>query len=62
MDLIEQVKSWSSSYGPTAVAGVLGLLALFIAFKVVKFIFKVILVLVGLALIAGAVIWLFAGH
>jgi len=51
-----------SAYGSTIVMTVVGLLALILAFKVAKFLFKLVFGLIALALLGGALIWVLQGH
>ena len=62
MDAMEHNVSGISAYGPTAVMIVVGLLALILAFKVVKFLFKLVFGLIALALLGAAIIWFLQGH
>jgi hypothetical protein len=59
---MEQTVLGISAYGSTAVMTVVGLLALILAFKVVKFIFKVVFGLIALALLGGAIWWFLQAH
>ena len=51
-----------SAYGSTIVMTVVGLLALILAFKVAKFLFKLVFGLIALTLLGGALIWVLQGH
>lgn len=51
-----------SGYGSTAVLTIVGLVALILAFKVVKFIFKLVFGFIALALLGGAIWWFLQGH
>jgi hypothetical protein len=51
-----------SAYGSTAVMTVVGLLALILAFKMVKFLFKLVFGLIALGLLGGAIIWFLQRH
>ena len=62
MSMIGQSDPGRMSHGTMAVIGVVGIIALFLAFKVAKFILKVFLVLAGLAAVGGAVWWFFLRH
>jgi hypothetical protein len=62
MDVMEQTVSGIWSYGSAAVITVVGLLALILAFKVVKFIFKLVFGLIALSLLGGAIWWFVQGH
>jgi hypothetical protein len=62
MDAMEHNVSGISAYGSTAVMIVVGLLALILAFKVVKFLFKLVFGLIALALLGAAIIWFLQGH
>jgi hypothetical protein len=62
MNVMEQTVAGISTYGSTAVMTVVGLLALILAFKVVKFIFKLVFGLIALALLGGAIWWFLQGH
>jgi hypothetical protein len=62
MDLFAIGEPNLSTHGTIAALSVFGILALYLAFKVVKFVFKVVLGLIAVALIGGAVLWLLQGH
>lgn len=51
-----------SVYGPTAAMIVVGLLVLVLAFKIAKFVFKLVFGLIALALLGGAIWWFLQGH
>ncbi len=52
----------SAAHGTTAAVGVFGFVALILAFKAVKFIFKLVLGAIALVLLGGSVWWLLQGH
>jgi hypothetical protein len=51
-----------ATHGTIVALSVFGILALYLAFKVVKFIFKVVFALIALTLFGGAVLWFLLAH
>jgi membrane-bound ClpP family serine protease len=59
---MEDTTSAISAHGPPVILIVIGLLALILAFKVGKFVLKLVLGVLALILILGAVWWFVQGH
>jgi hypothetical protein len=59
MDTIEHIKTAILSHYSMAIIAVVGILALFLAVKVVHFLLRVLLVLLALTAIGGAIWWFF---
>ena len=60
--MIAQASPADYSYGSTAGMALLGLLALFIGFKVVKFFFKLFFFIIAIAFFCGALWWFMSAH
>jgi len=52
----------TGSHGPTIGMALLGALAIYVAFKLVKLVLKVAFILVGVGFFLGAFWWLFTPH
>ena len=57
--MLEQIQTALGSHGSMALLGAVGILALFLAFKVARFLLRLLLILIALAAIGGAVWWFF---
>jgi hypothetical protein len=62
MNIIGQIDTSRLSHGSMAVIGIVGILAVFLAFKVAKFLLKVFLILLGLTAVGAAVWWFVLRH
>jgi hypothetical protein len=60
MSILDQITQ--SSPVAKVVVTIAGLLVLYVAFKVGSFILKILLGLVGIALVVGAIWWFFVRH
>jgi hypothetical protein len=62
MDILEQIKSGNLSAPVMAALVVLGLVTLYLAYKIGRLILKVFCILVGLAAIVAAISWFILRH
>jgi hypothetical protein len=61
-NILDQIKTGNLSYASMAVLVVLGILTLYVAYRIGRFLLKVFCILVGLAAIVAAVSWFLLQH
>ena len=61
-NILDQIKTGNLSYVSMAVLVVLGILTLYVAYRIGRFLLKVFCILVGLAVIVAAVSWFLLQH
>ena len=62
VNILDQIKTGNLSYASMAVLVVLGILTLYVAYRIGRFLLKVFCILVGLAAIVAAVSWFLLQH
>jgi hypothetical protein len=61
-NILDQIKTGNLSYASMAVLVVLGILTLYVAYRIGRFLLKVFCILVGVAAIVAAVSWFLLQH
>ena len=61
-NILDQIRTGNLSYASMAVLVVLGILTLYVAYRIGRFLLKVFCILVGLAAIVAAVSWFLLQH
>ena len=61
-NILDQIRTGNLSYASMAVMVVLGILTLYVAYRIGRFLLKVFCILVGLAAIVAAVSWFLLQH
>ena len=61
-NILDQIKTGNLSYASMAVLVVLGLITLYVAYRIGRFLLKVFCILLGLAAIVAAVSWFVLQH
>ena len=61
-NILDQIKTGNLSYASMAGLVVLGILSLYVAYRIGRFLLKVFCILVGLAVIVAAVSWFLLQH
>jgi hypothetical protein len=61
-NILDQIKTGNLSYASMAVLVVLGLITLYVAYRIGRFLLKVFCILVGVAAIVAAVSWFLLQH
>jgi hypothetical protein len=61
-NILDQIRTGNMSYASMAVMVVLGILTLYVAYRIGRFLLKVFCILVGLAVIVAAVSWFLLQH
>jgi hypothetical protein len=61
-NILDQIRNGNMSYASMAVMVVLGILTLYVAYRIGRFLLKVFCILVGLAVIVAAVSWFLLQH
>jgi hypothetical protein len=61
-NILDQIRMGNLSYASMAVLVVLGILTLYVAYRIGRFLLKVFCILVGLAAIVAAVSWFLLQH
>jgi hypothetical protein len=61
-NILDQIRTGNMSYASMAVLVVLGVLTLYVAYRIGRFLLKVFCILVGLAVIVAAVSWFLLQH
>src|SRR5262249_26022578 len=62
MDILDQIKTGNLSYVSVAILVILGLLTVYVAYRIGRLLLKVFCILIGLAVIAAAVSWFVLRH
>ena len=61
-NILDQIRTGNLSYASMAVLVILGILTLYVAYRIGRFLLKVFCILVGLAAIVAAVSWFLLQH
>ena len=61
-NILDQIRTGNLSYASMAVLVVLGIITLYVAYRIGRFLLKVFCILVGLAAIVAAVSWFLLQH
>jgi hypothetical protein len=61
-NILDQIRTGNLSYASMAVLVVLGIMTLYVAYRIGRFLLKVFCILVGLAAIVAAVSWFLLQH
>jgi hypothetical protein len=61
-NILDQIRTGNLSYASMAVLVVLGIMTLYVAYRIGRFLLKVFCILVGLAAIVAAVFWFLLQH
>ena len=61
-NILDQIRTGNLSYASMAVLVVVGILTLYVAYRIGRFLLKVFCILVGLAAIVAAVSWFLLQH
>ena len=61
-NVLDQIRTGNLSYASMAALVVLGILTLYVAYRIGRFLLKVFCILVGLAVIVAAVSWFLLQH
>jgi hypothetical protein len=61
-NILDQIRTGNLSYASMAVLVVLGILTLYVAYRIGRFLLKIFCILVGLAAIVAAVSWFLLQH
>lgn len=61
-NILDQIRTGNLSYASMAVLVVLGIVTLYVAYRIGRFLLKVFCILVGLAAIVAAVSWFLLQH
>ena len=60
--IFDQIKTGNFSYGSIILLVVFSILALFVAYRIGRFLLKIFCILIGLAVIVAAVSWFLLQH
>jgi hypothetical protein len=61
-NILDQIKAGNFSYASIILLVILSIFALFVAYRIGRFILKIFCILIGLAVIVAAVSWLVLQH